>query len=240
MRHGIRFFTSITLVVMAAIAPARADTPVVVELFTSQGCSACPSADRLLSELAARDDVIALSFHVDYWDYLGWKDTLATPQSTQRQRTYAPRVNRELIGRKLRGSFTPEMVIEGTDSLIGSDREDVLARIAAHARVEDVAEVDLRREGDALVIELMPVGAGAAMANVRLVQFIPRAVVDIRRGENAGRTIVYTNVVTKITDVARWDGRAPQTVRVRNIDEPVAVLVQRGEAGSILAAAQID
>lgn len=243
MRNYVRILTGLAVTGAAAAlgaGDARADDPVVVELFTSQGCSSCPPADRLLSELATRDDVIALSFHVDYWDYLGWEDTLASAESTQRQRTYAPRVNREYIGRKLRGSFTPEIVVEGIDSLVGSDRDDVLARIDAHAAADDVADVVLRREGDALVVELTPVGDAGMTANVRLAQFLPHAEVEIERGENAGRTIVYTNVVTALTDIARWDGREPQTIRVNNVTGPAAVLVQRGEAGQILAAARTE
>ncbi|MBD3625696.1 MAG: DUF1223 domain-containing protein [Rhodobacteraceae bacterium] len=243
MRNYVRFLTGLAAAgaaVSLGAGAARADDPVVVELFTSQGCSSCPPADRLLTELARRDDVIALSFHVDYWDYLGWEDTLASDESTQRQRTYAPRVNREYIGRKLRGSFTPEIVVEGTDSLVGSDREDVLARIEAHSAAVDVADVTVRRDGDALVVELTPVGNADMTANVRVAQFIPVAEVEIERGENAGRTIVYTNVVTALTDIGRWDGRQPHTIRVENVTGPAAVLVQRGEAGQILAAARAE
>src|SRR5690348_4653604 len=104
------------LPIQTAIAAPR---PIVVELFTSQGCSSCPPADALLNELAQRPDVVALGFHVDYWDYLGWKDPLSAPGSTQRQRDYARLLNQPTI-------YTPEMVIDGHLQLVGSDRTAVL------------------------------------------------------------------------------------------------------------------
>ncbi|MHA3976907.1 DUF1223 domain-containing protein [Halovulum sp. GXIMD14794] len=231
-----------TVVASGLSAHADADDPVVVELFTSQGCSSCPPADALLVELAAREDVIALAYHVDYWDYLGWEDTFGSRENTQRQRSYAPVVDRSHIeGRKLRGSFTPEMVVGGMDSLVGSDREDVLARIDYHAQKPAVADVDLSRDGEALVISMAPVeGMDAATVNVRVVEFLPMAEVEIPRGENAGKMIAYANIVRSMRDVGRWDGASPAEIRLTDVTPPLAVLLQRGTAGKILAAAATE
>ena len=221
---------------------AGADDPVVVELFTSQGCSSCPPADALLVELAAREDVIALSYHVDYWDYLGWKDTFGSRENSQRQRSYAPVVDRSHIeGRKLRGSFTPEIVVGGMDSLVGSDREDVLARVAFHAEQPDAADVDISRDGETLVVSMAPVeGMPGATVNVRVVEYLPMAEVEIPRGENAGKMIAYANIVRGLRDVGRWDGASPAEIRLTDVTPPLAVLLQRGTAGKIIAAAATE
>ena len=114
------------LVFVAAAPLARAQgSPVVVELFTSQGCSSCPPADALLRKLAEEEDVIALALHVDYWDYLGWKDSFATPKFTARQRAYAKKA-------RSRSIYTPQMVVQGEDRVVGNDAEMVLARISEH------------------------------------------------------------------------------------------------------------
>lgn len=230
------------LAACTSAAAADADSPVVVELFTSQGCSSCPPADELLTELDARDDVIALAYHVDYWDYLGWEDTFGSHENTQRQRSYAPVVDRSHIGgRKLRGSFTPEIVVDGVDSLVGSDRADVIARVDYHAEFAAAADVDLTQEGDALVISMAPVeGVAPATVNVRVVEYLPTAEVEIQRGENAGKMITYTNIVRSLRDVGRWDGVAPAEIRLTDATPPLAVLLQRGTAGKILAAARTD
>lgn len=213
---------------------------VVVELFTSQGCSSCPPADALLGDLAGREDVIALSFHVDYWDYLGWEDTFAQAAYTQRQRAYAPKVDRQYIGRRLRGSFTPEIVVQGRDSLVGSHRKLVEDRIAAHAALAPQATVGLARDGGDLVVEVAAVGASSPAVRVMLAQFTAAAEVGIDRGENAGKTFVYHNVVTDLRDIGRWDGTGSQTMRVSGTTGPVAVFLQRGETGVILAGAKLD
>lgn len=154
---------------------ARAEQVVLVELFTSQGCSSCPPADAHFGELAQQDNVVALAFHVDYWDYLGWSDTFADPAFADRQRTYAPRVDRSHIGRALRGSFTPEMVVQGTESLIGSMRKTVGSRVAAHAAGMPKARLDLSRVGGGIRVDVDTSGRPAKAARVMLARYTAEA-----------------------------------------------------------------
>lgn len=176
--------------------------PVVIELFTSQGCSSCPPADRLISELSRRPGVFALTLPVDIWDYVGWKDTLATPYHAERQRQYA----------KTRGDgrvYTPQAVINGIAHVIGSDpdalrkaAEDCYGRDGA-MRVALTAAID----GDRLRIEAGPAGGdGPDRAIVWLVRVAANRQVQIRRGENAGQTIAYANVARSFQRIGEWTG----------------------------------
>ena len=225
-----------------ALAPARvqAGEPVLIELFTSQGCSSCPPADRLLRELGAREDVIALAYHVDYWDYLGWEDAFGQRAFSKRQHSYSQRVNREYIGGRYRGAFTPELVIAGSDSLVGSARKIIEKRIAAHSRAPTPATISLRRDGGAIRVEIASRGKPAPRVRVMLATYVPSATVRISRGENAGKTIDYSNIVTDLRKIGEWDGTAPVTVAARDVEGPAVIFLQRGEAGRIIACAQID
>src|SRR5262245_43951656 len=171
-----------TLAAMAAPALA-AETRPVVELFTGQGCSSCPAADRILGELAREGRVIALSVPVDYWDYLGWKDTLAQHAHSLRQRGYAG-------GRGDRQVYTPQVVVNGAAQVIGSDRTAI---DAACKQAAPSLPVSLARKGDAIEIDVGP-GQGAP-ATVWLLTVARATPVAIGRGENQGRTITYSNVV---------------------------------------------
>lgn len=205
--------------------------PVVVELFTSQGCSSCPPADALLAGLAARDDVIALALHVDYWDYLGWVDTFGSPAHTMRQRAYA-KVARE------RSLYTPQVVVQGVDRAIGSD-ERVHDLVEQHLETPEGADLAISREGDVLDVRLKPRDpAGAGPCDVFLVRFISGGKVFIGGGENAGHEIDYANVVTEWIRLARWDGRteAEFSMTVAG-DAGIAVIVQRERMGPVLTAA---
>lgn len=240
----IRAFRALALgaaLLLGAAMPSAAQAlrPVVVELFTSQGCSSCPPAEELLRELGMRDNVITLAYHVDYWDYLGWEDTFASPAFTERQRRYAIKVDRQHIERPLRGAFTPEMIIQGTDSLIGSARAAIEARIAAHAAVPPLADIALRQDGADLLVDITPAAARLPDMEVMLATYLPEASVTVTRGENAGRTLDYTHVVTDLRMIASWDGVEPLTLRVGGAAGPVVVFLQRGRAGPILAAAQL-
>jgi hypothetical protein len=233
------------LAAAAALLPVGASAqgaPVVVELFTSQGCSSCPPADALLTELAGREGVIALALHVDYWDYLGWKDGFARPGHTKRQRAYAKAA-------KSRSVFTPEMVVQGVERVKGHDAERVLAEIARFAQRPAEAELELERDGDTLAIRLEPkdavagpgAGAVAGPADVHLVRFVPSAEVLIEAGENAGRSVTYTNIVSEWETIARWDGASPVSMRYEGLKEgPVAVIVQRKHMGPVLTAATAE
>ncbi len=215
---------------MAASGIAAAGQTVVVELFTSQGCSSCPPADRILSELAERDDVIALALHVDYWDYLGWKDKFAIPGHTKRQRAYVRAIGKNTI-------YTPQMVIGGQDHVVGSRPMKISNLLLQHAARDAFVNVVARRVGDRISIEATPTGTAALPAVVDLVTYLPEATVDVLRGENAGRTLAYHNIVRDWTRLGPWNGRSPYraTARVPE-DVPVVVLVQARNSGPILGA----
>jgi len=212
---------------MAEMAPA---SPVVVELFTSQGCSSCPPANANLTAIADRPDVLALSFGVTYWDYIGWKDTFAKPQFTNRQYAYETALHRAT-------AYTPQMVVNGEMDLIGNSAEELDRFItAAHDRATTAPQV-------ALSADQVSIGAGATQedaADVWLVRYDPNIVqVPVARGENGGRTLPHKNVVHDLTRLGGWSGAAV------SFDLPAppdglktAVLVQRAFTGPILAAAK--
>ena len=212
-----------------AVAKPRA----VVELFTSQGCSSCPPADKLLAEVAERPDVIALTLAVDYWDYLGWKDTLAKHGHTSRQKAYA----------KLRGDskmFTPQAVVNGAAMAVGSDRS-ALEQTLATARTPEVPVTLEVRDGKLMV----SVGAGTGAGEVWLCPVASKAKVDIVRGENEGSKVTYHNVVRGWIKLGDWNGSAVSFEaplrRPGDADiDTLAVLVQSGSSsapGPILGAA---
>ena len=212
---------------------ARAGQPVVVELFTSQGCSSCPPADELLGELAGRDGVIALSLHVDYWDYIGWKDPYGSAQNTERQRRYA-----EELG--LRYIYTPQIVIDGRQNVVGSRRSEVLNGIeAARKRAKAVDVTFMPDDGGHVII---PAGhAPDRGATIWLAVYDNAYETDVKRGENAGRTIRNTHVVRRMERLGTWMGERLEIPL--NLDSAstrgnygCAVLVQQGRNGPIIGA----
>ena len=218
---------------------ARADSPTVVELFTSQGCYSCPPAERFLGDLADRDDILALEFHVDYWDNLvygsagKWRDPFSSPAFTARQRNY----NVEI--RKRGGVYTPQMVVDGRFEVVGS-REVAVESVIEDARARAGKRVKVRAvpDGGGLRVELKdgPERAGG----VWLVSFLRREATRVPRGENHGKLLVNHNIVTEMRRIGDWDGNT-KTIgvgAVRNDDRTgCAVLVQAGAAGPILGAA---
>lgn len=177
----------------------------VIELFTSQGCSSCPEADQLLEQLSHRPDVIALSFPVSYWDYLGWKDTLARPENTDRQRTYAKALGEGEV-------YTPQAIVNGARDCIGSNREQIEAAVEATAPVagKDAIPLDVRRQDGKLIIDVgdAPAGFRQKKGKVWVATVQPHLEVPIQRGENAGAVLTYTNVVRKLTEAGDWEGSA--------------------------------
>lgn len=216
---------------MAAKAQtAPPDKPVVVELFTSQGCSSCPPADALLGELARLPNVIALAFHVDYWDSIGWRDRYEIPMATARQARYVTNLN-------LSSAFTPQVVIDGIASYVGSDRRRILAAMAQ--RQEEVP-VAVEVSPSELTIRL-PERAELRGYDVNVVAYLPEASTAIGRGENSGRTLTEFNIVREWRRVATWDGKA-SVLRLPLESFPadasrVAVLLQKSNQGSILGSA---
>lgn len=205
--------------------------PAVVELYTSQGCSSCPAADELLTKLAQRDDVIALALHVNYWDYIGWTDTFGSQTFTDRQRAYAWFASEKMV-------YTPQMVVNGgKDKIVGDDAAALAQKLAA-AGGHDGPHLELGREGATLRISAKAIRPLVEPARIELVRYIPSAAVDIDRGENAGRRIVYSNIVTSWKTVGEWDGTEPLDMEVDATgDQPAVVLIQEKGPGTIFAAA---
>ncbi len=228
-------FISLIWALLAAPVLAQSVNPVVVELYTSQGCSSCPPADKLMHELAARDDVIALALHVDYWDYIGWKDQFADPAHSERQKAYAVAAGRRSV-------YTPQMIINGTDSVVGARSMELAELIAAHAAKPVRVSVDLVRQGDAIEIRAERLnGTPQAAMIVQMARFTPERTIEITRGENAGRTMTYANVVFELEIIADWNGAEPLDLSMPITgDSPVAVLVQYEGTGPILGAAKLD
>ncbi len=229
-----RIIAALLLYLLTAVTISAQNSPVVVELYTSQGCSSCPPADRLFRQLAKRSEVVALSLHVDYWDYIGWKDEFAIPTNAKRQRAYAKAYGRRTI-------FTPEMIINGTESVVGSHVAKVVGNIEKQASQPPVAVVQLNRKNDLLSIEATLLHGIDHMVNVQLVRYAPNREISIRAGENAGRNLTYTNVVTSWENIAQWDGQADLSLQVP-VQGPdgLVVLLQGEDFGPILAAARLE
>lgn len=235
----MRFLMSLILAPLLLLSPitAQAQTaeqrPVLVELFTSQGCSSCPPADALLHELAKRDDVIALALHVDYWDYIGWKDVFAKPAYSKRQTAYAHAGDR-------RTRYTPQMIVNGTDHVVGNRVKDVTSLVDRHARVTPKVALDLTRTGGQVTIDARALAPLNGPMVVQIVRYSPENSVKITGGENAGRTINYANVVTDLTEIGTWDGRAPLRLKARvGESSPVAVIIQHVGHGAVEAVASL-
>ncbi|MEW2916660.1 DUF1223 domain-containing protein [Ruegeria sp. ANG10] len=218
---------------LATSAVAEND-PVVVELFTSQGCSSCPPADELMHDLAQRDDVIGLALHVDYWDYIGWKDEYADPNHTLRQRAYARQGGRSMI-------YTPQMVINGQQDVVGAKSQELEYLIDAHLKAAPEAEVVATRSGNDVTVNVTPVELPEGeLYDVRVVQYAPMRHASIRRGELAGHELDYANVVDTWQEAGQWDGVAPQQFSaVLTSDLPAVVLVQKVGHGPIVAATKV-
>ena len=243
----LRHFLPNMFAALALVTPAAAaDQPrAVIEMFTSQGCNSCPPADRLVGELVNDPSIIVLSYSVTYWDYLGWRDTLALPENTQRQRAYA-------LGRGDRQVYTPQAVVDGVFHAVGSDRRDIEAK-AARARTgrDDGAPlsvpVSVSKDGSAMTVSI---GTGTEKApgdcRVSVVEFDKEQTVAIGRGENRGETITYHNVVRASREIGRWSGgtlKLPVDAKTDDPKKGIVILVQQMSSGSnpgvIIGATQI-
>ncbi|GHG93070.1 DUF1223 domain-containing protein [Pseudodonghicola xiamenensis] len=234
-----RIVASLAVAWMAFAGPLSAQEsggPVVVELFTSQGCSSCPPADLLLQKLTGREDVLPLALHVDYWDYIGWKDTFADPFFTLRQKGYARAAGRRMI-------YTPQIVVMGQDDVVGADAMELADLIMAQLRRPKQVEISARRgKAGSVAVRLRPVATVAGAYDVQLVRYTPIEHVRIARGENAGKNIDYVNVVDGWQLLGRWDGTSEanfQSPLEEDDDRPGAVLVQQAGFGPIIGAARV-
>jgi len=217
------------------VAAEAQSSPVVVELFTSQGCSSCPPADALLHRMTERADVLPLALHVDYWDYIGWKDQFADPSHTARQKGYAQAAGRNMI-------YTPQMIIMGQQDVVGADAVEVAEAIARQQQNAPSVELQLQRSDTELQVVLRPLAdLPSAPLLVQLVRFSPVKSIAITRGELAGRKFDYVNVVEDWQQIGTWDGQGELSLNMALAGpEPAAVLVQQGAFGAILAAARAD
>lgn len=223
---------------LSPAAKAAESQPVVVELYTSQGCASCPPADAFLGDLAGREDVIALSFHVNYWDYIGWKDSFASAESTGRQRAYA---------RALRQSFvyTPQMIIDGRVHEVGTKRSAVERRLdGLRAGQKSKLAVRFSRDDEGGLSVTIPSANRHQRAAVWMALFDRSHTTKIERGENRGRTLTYYNVVRRISRIGTWEG-AEVTIPISlpaaemGARDGCVVIVQDESLGPILGAALV-
>lgn len=204
----------------------------VVELYTSQGCSSCPPADAYLGKLAARPDVLALSFHVDYWDYIGWKDPFADPRYTARQRAFSVKFAQRYV-------YTPQMVVHGSYQVVGSDPAVIEGAIEKARKMPSVT-VTLTEKDGGYEVDL-PSSEAHKDINVIAVFFDDKHETKVDRGENSGRNIANYNVVRDFQEVLRWNGEA-RKVAFKNPHAKgnnCAVILQSALTGKIIGAAQL-
>jgi hypothetical protein len=231
-----QFLASILLVVFATTAYAADGKPlIVVELYTSEGCSACPPAEKILAKLAKRKDVLALELHVDYWDYLGWKDPFAQAKFTARQENY----NMALSSRYR--MVTPEMCFQGQSYVAGAKPAKINAALAKLADTHDDVSLTVERKAGRLRVKIAPRGVSVSDPDVFLVQYKPSQITKVNAGENNGLTLNHTNIVTAWDLVGVWSGEADWF-----IDQPLAdgvhaaIIVQAPDNGPILAARKLQ
>ena len=239
--HSLAFFLFFLLLAGVSLAQQRVlENPRgVVEMFTSQGCSSCPPADRVLGDYAKRGDVLALSWHVDYWNYLGWSDTFSEARFSERQRSYANAFRR-------RGVYTPQAVVNGRDHVVGSDRRRIEGLLSDYASsgLGLTVPVSLTRVDDKRV-RFFAEGADLDDAELWIVYFDSSHTVDIGRGENRGRTITYHNIVRDYSLLGSGrDGVLDVTLPLSGLkhegSDSCALLLQRnvgGIPGAIIGAA---
>jgi hypothetical protein len=223
-----RLLASVSLLVALPVAAAM-PRPVVVELFTSEGCSSCPPADAYLSELSQqRSDILPLAFHVTYWNSLGWKDPFSLDVATQRQAEYGRRFGD--------GSYTPEMVVDGTTAFVGSDRSSGETAIQKAKGADSTsAPLSAVRKGNAITVS---VGAGSGSAQVILVGYDAQHTTAVGRGENGGRTLKESNIVRSFEPIGQWTGK-PATFNPQiPVGEKTAVLLEAPD-GHIVGAARV-
>lgn len=231
MRHIVSAACGIWL---AAAGAVKAEPVVIVELYTSQGCSSCPPADEFIAMLASDPRILPLALHVDYWDYIGWADQFAQAKFTDRQRSYAKAIGSKMI-------YTPQLIIGGADRIEGFEPKETTAALRAHLEARPTVILTVTREGDMLVIRAEADPPLTEPVRVQLVRYKPEETVVIERGENAGRTITYTNIVTSWQRLENWSGTASLEMEAAFAgDLPGVVIIQNEGPAAILAAARID
>jgi len=223
---------------------ARPDQPIVVELFTSQGCSSCPPADKILGELAKQKNIIPLSLNVDYWDYLGWRDTLGSPEHTKRQKQYAANRGSQQI-------YTPQMIINGHIDVVGSRRNQVMSALKQALSKTPRVPIEITQNASEIIID---VGQNKNIpqnqkATVWVIMALQEVFVPIKRGENSGKQITYHNVVRQMIPVGMWEGK-PLKLKLpkasldlrknKSSKSDCIVLLQKGTVGEIIGVARAE
>src|SRR3984893_7025633 len=225
-------------VISGAWAGQHGQRPVVVELFTSQGCSDCPAADRLVTELSRRKDVIALSLPITYWDMLGWKDTYATDGNTQRQKSYARAMNRS-------GIYTPQMIIDGRLDAVGNQRDRVLAALSPRSDEEPAIPIFIGTASGAVGIALPGSKAKSKPpATIWVMRTLAQGSVNVEQGENRNHLRTYPNVVRDLKRAGEWNGEAMKIDLPLNLaktkHDGVVVILQARDYGPVLGAAVLQ
>ena len=240
MKRTVALLFGLALVLGGGDLAADDATPVVVELFTSEGCNSCPPADKFLGELTARSDVLPLAFHVDYWDYLGWPDRFASPYFTQRQRAYARALGSAMV-------YTPQAVVDGTAHIVGSDRGGLEALIEDAARSAPTVAIDLAWTAKGDLEITVPAAPYQGDATVWFVRYDDHGISEVTDGENAGKTLHHVNIVRELKAIGMWNG-APFTAvlpaeAVRPADGGTAfgcaIIIQPEGLGPVLGARRI-
>jgi hypothetical protein len=214
------------------VKPTVDDTPVVVELFTSQGCSSCPPADALLGKLAQRRDVLALAFHVDYWDYIGWKDPYATRETTDRQYAYGHALGLKMV-------YTPQMVIDGSQDVVGSDEGAIIRGIAASSIRKKLKLAILRDPAGKYRVQI-PAGDANEPASVYIALYDGAHRTAVKKGENADASLLEFNIVREWRKIGQWTGK-PEEIALNLTPESdeydaCAIIVQDGSTGPVRGA----
>ena len=214
------------------IAAQPQPRPVVYELYTSEGCSSCPPADLIVNELAQRSDVLTLTFHVDYWDDLGWRDRYSLAEATARQRGYARALHQSSV-------YTPQGIVDGARELVGSRRAAVIDALAGERL--GIA-TSLRLDSGTIHVHVGEGTMPSSAADVLLVGFLRQATTHVGRGENSGRTLTESNIVRALHPLGAWHG-TPQDYQLTVVSLPadttdIAVLIQSAGYGAILGAAR--
>jgi hypothetical protein len=233
---------------LGAVAPKQEYTPIilttvpapmVVELFTSEGCSSCPPADELMEELMQRQYVLPLSFHVDYWDYIGWKDRFADPAFTNRQRAYAEAQGTSMV-------YTPQMIVAGAIDVVGSDRKAVEKALKTAYTRNTMYRIHVARDPNGRLFAQFPEAPIGVPATVWLVTYQKSAESKVKAGENSGRDLMTYNVVRSLQKVGMWYGPATEVelkldpAAKANSPDACAIIANQAEHGPIIAAAAFN
>ena len=233
MNRLVKHAVSLAALVGAGLSAQAAERPVVVELFTSQGCSSCPPADAILGELSKQPGLLPLAFHVDYWNRLGWKDPYSSAEATARQRAYAGTLSLSTI-------YTPQMVIDGRFDAIGSDRRAVARSIADAMKQPVSVPMHILRDGGDLRLSIGKAVSGAG--SIWVAGYDHRHTTRIGAGENGGRTLTEFNIVRNFQQIGSWKGSdLALSLPIAKLDgaEAVALLLQSPD-GKVLGAASLD